>query len=83
MFAMATFDVVIDEAGSLEVGVADGGAEKFEASLFHIFRYCVRLGRCYRNICHCHRMVDHRKLSMKERPKIVEETTELFLNLNK
>ena len=41
-FAVARVEVVINEAGGLEEGVADCCAEEFEASAFHVFCYCIR-----------------------------------------
>lgn len=40
--AMTTVHVVVDEAGGLQKGVADCGAEKFESAAFHVFAYGVR-----------------------------------------
>ena len=40
----AADQVVVDETGALEEGVADCGAEEFEAAAFHIFRYGIGYG---------------------------------------
>ncbi len=58
-FGGAGGEVVVDKAGGLEEGVADGGAEEFKSAALHVFGYCVGYGGCDGQVIKRFRIVDN------------------------
>lgn len=71
--------MVVDEAASLQIGMADGGTEKSEAPFFHVPAHGFGFGGGDRNFAQCPEMVDNRVFAGEKGEDIVVETAEFFL----
>lgn len=82
-FAGAVVEVVVDEAGGLEEGVADGGAEEFESTATHVFTDGIGYGRGDGDRLFIRYVIDYALSAGKETDNIVMEGTVFFNNVTK
>lgn len=78
-FTRTVVEVVVDEAGSLEKGVADGGAEEFESTATHVFTDGIGYGRGDGDRLFIRYVIDYALSAGKETDDVVMERA-VFIN---
>jgi hypothetical protein len=78
LIAEAVAGVIVDHAGGLHEGVADGGPDESEAAVFEVFAHLVRFGcACGQSARSCPFVF--LRLPADELPNVLVECAELFL----